>query len=244
MRHQHKRKMNTLSDIKAIAFDADDTLWDNETYFLEVERGMCDILSPYGDSQTVSDSLFKVEMANMEDYGYGAMAFTLSLVENAIKVSHGAIPAADIARIMELGRSLLRLEGTPLEGVEDTLRQLKATGLYKLVVFTKGELLTQENKLKRSGLQRYFDDVVIVSDKQEQQYANLCRQLGVEPEEFLMVGNSLKSDVLPALNIGAWAVHIPYEVMWQHEVIDDFEHTRMFQLTQFAELVDLLEVGK
>ena len=244
MRHQHQRKMNTLSDIKAIAFDADDTLWDNETYFLEVERGMCDILSPYGDSQTVSDSLFKVEMANMEDYGYGAMAFTLSLVENAIKVSHGAIPAADIARIMELGRSLLRLEGTPLEGVEDTLRQLKATGLYKLVVFTKGELLTQENKLKRSGLQQYFDDVVIVSDKQEQQYTNLCRQLGVEPEEFLMVGNSLKSDVLPALNIGAWAVHIPYEVMWQHEVIDDFEHTRMFQLTQFAELTELLGVEK
>ena len=244
MRHQHQRKMNTLSDIKAIAFDADDTLWDNETYFLEVERGMCDILSPYGDAQTISDSLFKVEMANMEDYGYGAMAFTLSLVENAIKVSHGAISAADIARIMELGRSLLRLEGTPLEGVEDTLRQLKATGRYKLVVFTKGELLTQENKLKRSGLQRYFDDVVIVSDKQEQQYANLCRQLGVEPEEFLMVGNSLKSDVLPALNIGAWAVHIPYEVMWQHEVIDDFEHTRMFQLTQFAELTELLGVEK
>lgn len=244
MRHQHKRKMNTLSDIKAIAFDADDTLWDNETYFLEVERGMCDILSPYGDAQTISDSLFKVEMANMEDYGYGAMAFTLSLVENAIKVSHGAILASDIAKIMELGRSLLRLEGTPLEGVEDTLRKLKATGRYKLVVFTKGELLTQENKLKRSGLQKYFDDVVIVSDKQEQQYANLCRQLGVEPEEFLMVGNSLKSDVLPALNIGAWAVHIPYEVMWQHEVIDDFEHHRMFQLTQFAELTELLGVEK
>ena len=244
MRHQHQRKMSTLSDIKAIAFDADDTLWDNETYFLEVERGMCDILSPYGDAQAISDSLFKVEMANMDDYGYGAMAFTLSLVENAIKVSHGAIPATDIARIMELGRTLLRLKATPLDGVEATLRQLKASGRYKLVVFTKGELLTQENKLKRSGLQKYFDEVVIVSDKQEQQYANLCRQLGVEPEEFLMVGNSLKSDVLPALNIGAWAVHIPYEVMWQHEVIDDFEHTRMFQLTQFAELVDLLEVGK
>lgn len=233
-----------LSGIKAVAFDADDTLWDNETYFLEVERAMCDILSPYGDSQTVSDSLFKVEMANMEDYGYGAMAFTLSLVENAVKVSNGAIPAADIARIIELGRTLLRLKATPLEGVEETLRQLKASGRYKLVVFTKGELLTQENKLKRSGLQKYFDDVVIVSDKQEQQYTDLCKQLCIQPAELLMVGNSLKSDVLPALNIGAWAVHIPYEVMWQHEVIDDFEHTRMFQLTQFAELVDLLKVGK
>ena len=236
--------MNTLSDIRAIAFDADDTLWDNETYFLEVERGMCDILAPYGDAQTISDSLFQVEMANMDDYGYGAMAFTLSLVENAVKVSHGAIPATDIARIIELGRTLLRLKATPLEGVDATLRQFKATGRYRLVVFTKGELLTQENKLKRSGLQKYFDNVVIVSDKQEQQYTDLCRQLGIQPAELLMVGNSLKSDVLPALNIGAWAVHIPYEVMWQHEVIDDFEHTRMFQLTQFAELIDLLEVGK
>ena len=103
------------------------TLWDNETYFLEVERGMCDILAPYGDAQTISDSLFQVEMANMDDYGYGAMAFTLSLVENAVKVSHGAIPATDIARIVELGRTLLRLKATPLEGVEATLRQLKAS---------------------------------------------------------------------------------------------------------------------
>jgi len=234
--------MTNLKDIKAIAFDADDTLWDNETFFLEVEKGMCEILSDFGDAQTISKSLFKTEMANMEDYGYGAMAFTLSLVENAIKVSHGKVTASQIHRIIELGRSLLRLSATPLEGVEYTLQMLKNTGHYKLVVFTKGELLTQENKLKRSGLLPYFDHVVIVSDKQEQQYTDLCKTLDIKPEELLMVGNSLKSDILPALNIGAWAVHIPYEVMWQHEVIDDFEHSRLFQLNQFSELQKLLTI--
>ncbi|MBR4621009.1 MAG: HAD family hydrolase [Salinivirgaceae bacterium] len=234
--------MTNLKAIKAIAFDADDTLWDNETYFLEVEKDMCALLAEYGDEQAISKSLFATEMANMEDYGYGAMAYTLSLVENAIKVSNGKIDANRIARIMELGRSLLHLKATPFEGVEDTLRQLKNSKRYKLALFTKGELLTQEHKLQRSGLLPYFDNVVIVSDKQEQQYTDLCKTLGVKPEELLMVGNSLKSDVLPALNIGAWAVHIPYEVMWQHEVIDDFEHSRMFQLNRFAELTELLSV--
>ena len=235
--------MTKLTGIKAIAFDADDTLWDNETFFLNVEKNMCEILSDYGDAQAISASLFKTEMANMDDYGYGAMAYTLSLVENAIKVSNGKVSASQIHQILELGRTLLRLDASPLEGVQDTLRQLKETGKYKLVVFTKGELLTQENKLKRSGLLPYFDHVVIVSDKQEPQYRDLCEQLCIKPEELLMVGNSLKSDILPALNIGAWAVHIPYEVMWQHEVIDNFDHHRMFQLNQFAELLPLLKIG-
>ena len=141
--------MTNLTGIKAIAFDADDTLWDNETFFLNVERKMCEILSDYGDAQTISASLFETEMANMDDYGYGAMAYTLSLVENAIKVSGGKVSANQIHQIIELGRTLLRLDASPLEGVQDTLRQLKETGNYQLVVFTKGELLTQENKLKR-----------------------------------------------------------------------------------------------
>lgn len=234
--------MTNLTGIKAIAFDADDTLWDNETFFLNVEKKMCEILSDYGEAQTISASLFETEMANMDDYGYGAMAYTLSLVENAIKVSGGKVSANQIHQIIELGRTLLRLDASPLEGVQDSLRQLKETGNYQLVVFTKGELLTQENKLKRSGLLPYFDHVVIVSDKQEPQYRDLCKQLGIKPEELLMVGNSLKSDILPALKIGAWAVHIPYEVMWQHEVIDDFEHHRMFQLNQFSELLPLLKI--
>lgn len=228
-------------NIKVIAFDADDTLWDNETHFFNVENEMCQILAPYGDKKTISDSLFKTEMANMDDYGYGAMAFTLSLVENAVKVSKGKVPADDIAKIVELGRTLLRLDAKPLNGVFETLRQLKNEGKHKLVVFTKGELLTQEHKLQRSGLQQFFDKTVIVSDKKEQQYTDLCNDLGIEPSELLMVGNSLKSDILPALNIGSWAAHIPFEVMWQHEVIEHFEHNRMFHLDKFAELLNVLK---
>ena len=230
-------------NIKAIAFYADDTLCDIEPFFLDVEKEMCKILSPFGTAEEISAQLFKTEMANMDDYGYGAMAFTLSLVENAVKVSHGQVPATDIARIVELGRTLLRLKATPLEGVEETLRQLKSDGRYRLAVFTKGELLTQEHKLQRSGLMPYFDNILIVSDKTEQQYTDLCRTLNVAPSELMTVGNSLKSDVLPALNIGAWAVHIPYHVMWQHEVIDDFDHSRMFRIEKFTEIIDLLKTN-
>ena len=156
-------------NIKAIAFDADDTLWDNEPFFLEVEKEMCKILSPFGTAKEISAQLVETEMANMDDYGYGAMAFTLSLVENAVKVSHGQVSATDIARIVELGRTLLRLKATPLEGVEETLRHLKADSRYRLAIFTKGELLTQEHKIQRSGLLPYFDNILIVSDKTEQQ---------------------------------------------------------------------------
>lgn len=225
--------------IKAIVFDADDTLWDNETHFLEVENSMCEVLSNYADKQTIRTSLFATEMKNMEDYGYGAVAFTMSLVENAVKVSGGKVTGDEVLRIIELGRTLLRLDAKPLDGVEETLKELKNTGKFRLVVFTKGELLTQENKLKRSGLLPYFDLVRIVSDKHEDEYRALCKDLGIRPDEMLMVGNSLKSDAMPALNIGAWAVHIPFEVTWQHEVIETFTHERLKTITNFAELLDV-----
>lgn len=233
--------INLPKNIKVIAFDADDTLWDNEPSFLEVERRMCEILSPFGDAKTISESLFKTEMANMNDYGYGAMAFTLSLVENAVKVSKGKVPADDILKIVELGRSLLHLSAKPLKGVEETISKLKSIGKYRLAVLTKGELLTQEHKLQRSGLLPYFDKCMIVSDKREQQYRDLCDTMSITASELLMVGNSLKSDILPALNIGAWGVHIPYEVMWQHEVIGDFNHDKMFQIEHFEDILNILD---
>ena len=228
------------ADIKVIAFDADDTLWNNEPYFKKAEATMCEIMSPYGDAASISAQLFDIEMSNMPDYGYGAVAFTMSLIENAVKASHGQISANDILRIIEAGRELVRLKATPLEGVSETLSHLKEKTDFRLVVFTKGELLTQENKLKRSGLLPFFDKVFIVSDKKEKQYENLCQEMGIVPEELLMVGNSLKSDCLPALNIGAWAVHIPYEVMWQHEVIKEFEHPCLRQIEKFNQVLSLL----
>ena len=228
------------NNIQVIAFDADDTLWDNEPFFRNAEHKLCEMLAPYGSEEELSDRIFGVEMANMPDYGYGAIAFTMSLIESAIKISDGKISAREIGEIIEMGRQLLRLDATPLDGVAETLRTLKESGKYRLVVFTKGELLTQENKLKRSGLRSFFDKVFIVSDKKEANYQRLCNDLQIEPEELLMVGNSLKSDILPALNIGAKAIYIPYEIMWQHEIIDHFEHERMAQVGNIREILSVL----
>lgn len=229
--------------IKAIAFDADDTLWDNEPYFKQVEEEVCKILAPYADADTVSRSLFETEMRNMTDYGYGAVAFTLSLVENAARVSKGKVKAEEILRIIHYGKTLMRLKATPLEGVKETLSRLKDTGRYRLALFTKGELLTQENKLNRSGLEPYFDKVMVVSDKNEKAYLQLCEALQIAPKELMMVGNSLKSDVKPALEIGAWATYIPYHVMWQHEVIDEFEHHKMLRVNKFIDLLEILLIN-
>jgi putative hydrolase of the HAD superfamily len=176
----------------------------------------------------------------MEDLGYGVKAFTISLVENAVKVSQGEVSAKLIGRIVELGKTLLRLDARPLEGVEETLARLRQTRHYKLAVFTKGELQDQENKLWRSGLQRYFDVVSIVSDKTPEAYRRLCRELEVKPEELVMVGNSFKSDIVPALKIGASAVHIPFHTTWAHEKTEEFAHERLRRISRFEEIMDIL----
>lgn len=204
--------MKKLENIKAIAFDADDTLWALQNYFEDVEDEYCDLLSEFGSKEEISASLFEMENANMEDLGYGAKAFTISLVENAVKVSEGRVSARVIDQIVKLGKSLLHLDAKPLPEVEETLSQL---GKYKLAVFTKGELKDQENKLWRSGLQRFFDVVSIVSDKTPEAYRHLCKDLEVIPRELVMVGNSFKSDIAPALKIGASAIHIPFHTTWR-----------------------------
>lgn len=226
--------------IKVIAFDADDTLWDNEPYFRQTEDELCQIMAEYRDISDFKEYFFGIEMDNMPDYGYGAVAFTMSLIESSIKYSDGKISASDIGRIIELGRKLVRLSATPLAGVAETLKVLHQRCRYQLVVFTKGELLTQENKLKRSGLLPYFDRVFITTDKQPDDYRKVCREMGIAPEELVMVGNSLRSDIQPALEVGASAIYIPSEVMWQHEIIEHFEHERMFQIVTFSQILDLV----
>lgn len=226
--------------IKVIAFDADDTLWSNEPFFQEVERKYTELLSEYGSSKEISAELFKTEMNNLECLGYGAKAFTLSMIETALRISHQQIPAEMIQQIIFLGKSLLEMPIELLPGVEETLKALKAEGRYRLVVATKGDLLDQERKLKRSGLTPYFDHIEIMSDKTEKEYTRLLQLLQVSPEEFLMVGNSLKSDIQPVLAIGGYGVHIPFEVMWQHEVVDAFTHPKLKQMKSPAELPDWL----
>jgi putative hydrolase of the HAD superfamily len=229
-----------LSSVKAIAFDADDTLWDCQTYFEKVEDAYCELLSEYGKARDISASLFEVESANMPELGYGVKAFTISLVENAVRVSRGKLTAYQVGNILQLGKTLLRLPATPLEGVAPTLERLHSDGRYKLAVFTKGELLDQENKLQRSGLSRFFDAVSIVSDKTPQAYRRLCAELGVKSEELCMVGNSFKSDIAPALAIGAAAIHVPFSTIWKHEVVETFDHPRLRTVERFADLLDIL----
>lgn len=226
--------------IKVIAFDADDTLWSNEPFFQDVERKYTELLSEYGSTKEISAALFETEMNNLESLGYGAKAFTLSMLETALRISRQTISADKIQQIILLGKSLLEMPIELLPGVEDTLKALKAEGRYRLVVATKGDLLDQERKLKRSGLMPYFDHIEIMSDKTEKEYIRLLNQLQVTPEEFLMIGNSLKSDIRPVLAIGGYGVHIPFEVMWQHEVVDAFTHPRLKQIRSLAELPDWL----
>lgn len=226
--------------IKIIAFDADDTLWVNEPYFQEIEKQYTQLLKSYGTSEEISAALFKTEMKNLKSLGYGAKAFTISMVETALEVSNQKIAADDIRQIVDLGKSLLEIPIELLPKVKETLEILKEKGKYKLVVATKGDLLDQENKLERSGLSPYFDHIEVMSDKTEKEYLRLLNILQIKPSEFLMIGNSLKSDIQPVLALGGYGVHIPFEVMWQHEVVDTFTHKNLKQVKGFDELLMLI----
>lgn len=225
-------------EIQIIAFDADDTLWSNEPFFQEIERKYEKLLSTYGEAKEISAELFRTEMNNLERFGYGAKSFTLSMIETALRVSERKIASGTIEEILLLGKSLLDMPIELLPGVEETLGQL--SGKYKLVLATKGDLLDQQRKLKRSGLTGYFEHVEIMPDKTEKEYTRLINSLGIPPEHFLMVGNSLKSDIQPVLTIGSHAVHVPFKVMWQHEVVETFTHPRLTTLKRLQDLCTLL----
>ena len=227
-----------VRNLRVIAFDADDTLWDCQSHFEEVEKHLYDLIAPYCDDP--AHELFVTESGNMADLGYGCKAFTISIIETALRVGGSHIDNTQLTALLKTCKRLLHLPATPLPGVEETLRRLHDDRQYTLVCFTKGELQDQENKLRRSGLLQYFDDVEITSDKGQKEFLALCEHQGIHPSELLMVGNSLKSDIAPALAIGAWAVHIPFHVTWQLEVHEDFDHERMKKVEQFSELLNLL----
>jgi putative hydrolase of the HAD superfamily len=226
-------------NIQVIAFDADDTLWDNQPLFDKVEKNFCHLLAEYGSHEEISEALFAVEMQNMECYGYGAKAFTLSMIEAAITISRHLISTEKISQMVEMGKYLLNMPICLLDGVEDTLEQLNKK--YKLVVATKGDLLDQQSKLQRSGIAGYFGHVEIMTDKTESEYNKLIASLNIEPQHILMVGNSLKSDIYPALAVGMYAAYVPYHTMWKHEVIDEKATNERFlkvdSLSQLAELI-------
>ena len=207
-----------MKNIKVIAFDADDTLFINETYFDETEKKFCSLMQDYLSKQGISQELFKVEIDNLKLYGYGIKGYILSMIEAAMTISNNTIPIEIVEKIIQFGKELLQKPIVLLDGVEETLDGL--FGKYKLVVATKGDLLDQRRKLHNSGLGHYFHHIEVMSDKQEKDYVDLIKRLEIKPSEFFMIGNSLKSDVLPVLAIGGHAVHIPFHTTWAHEKID------------------------
>jgi len=225
--------------IKVVGFDADDTLWVNEPFFQDVEKIFCQILNPYISEAETSKVLFQTEMQNLEIYGYGAKGFILSMIETALKVTDGKITSAEINRIIDIGKTLLEMPIELLDGVKQVLQQLQ--GKYKLILATKGDLLDQERKLQKSGLSGYFHHIEIMSDKHENNYRKLLALLDIEPHEFVMIGNSVKSDILPVTNIGGKAIHIPFEVTWQHETnhakTDDNTFITISEISKILEIL-------
>ena len=230
-----------MKNIKVIVFDADDTLWDCQSWFDEVEQRCCELLKPWATAREVSEGLFATEHRNLPLTGYGTKAFTLSLIENAIELSKGELTGNDIMQLINMGKELLRFPTTPLPEVKETLEALSQSRCFRLVVFTKGELMDQEDKLRRSGLEPYFSHMETVSNKTEREYRQLCENLGVAPEQTLMVGNSFRSDIAPALVAGAWAIHIPYHVVWALEQSEEYPHERLCKITHFREILSLIQ---
>ena len=227
-----------MSDkFRVIAFDADDTLWDCQSHFEEVENHLYSLIAPYCEDP--KHELFLTESGNMADLGYGCKAFTISVIETALHIAGNDLSATQLKELLAHSKQLLHLPATPLPGVVSTLETLRSRleGSSKMVVFTKGELQDQENKLKRSGLLKYFDDVEITSDKSQREFLDLCEHQQIHPSELLMIGNSLKSDIAPALAIGAWAIHIPFHVTWQLEHFEDIDHERLIKIEHFSEIL-------
>ena len=228
-----------IPNLKVIAFDADDTLFINETYFDETEKKFCGLMEDYLSHQGISKELFKIEIDNLKLYGYGIKGYILSMIEAAMIISNSTIPVEVIEKIIQYGKELLEKPIVLLDGVEETLEALH--GKYKLVVAIKGDLLDQRRKLHNSGLGHYFHHIEVMSDKQEVDYRDLIKRLEIQPEEFFMIGNSLKSDVLPVLTIGGHAVHVPFHTTWAHEKIDHtIEHKNFRTFDSIIEILPLL----
>lgn len=206
-------------NIKIIGFDADDTLWVNETYFREAELEFGRLMQRYETINQIDQELFKIEIDNLPIYGYGIKGFVLSMIEAAIKLSNGQVSIITMQAIIDIGKNMLNKPVELLDGVEDVLKTLSKS--HRLIMATKGDLLDQERKLEKSGLNQYFHHIEVMSDKKESDYRTLLNHVDIPPEEFLMIGNSLKSDILPLIEIGANAVHVPFHTTWQHEEVNE-----------------------
>ena len=208
-----------LKNIKVIGFDADDTLWVNETYFRAAEQEFAKLLSQFETPNKIDQELYKMEIKNLPLYGYGVKGFMLSMVEIALELSNYSLSNKTLEKILDIGKDMINKPVDLLDDVEEVLQKLSRK--YKLIVATKGDLLDQERKLEKSGLLKYFHHIEVLSEKESTNYGKLLSHLEIMPSEFLMIGNSLKSDILPLIEIGAQAAHIPFHTTWQHETVED-----------------------
>jgi putative hydrolase of the HAD superfamily len=229
--------------LSAIGFDADDTLWQNEQFYRLTEKRLTELLAEHAEPGDISRRLLEAEKRNLAFYGFGIKGFTLSMIETAIEVTEGRAPAAVIQEILASGRELLRHPVETLPHVRETLEQL--AGKYRIILITKGDLFDQERKLAQSGLGELFDAVEIVSDKNASTYQRVFSRHGDGPQRSMMVGNSLKSDVVPAIEAGSWGVYVPHDLTWSLEHVDEpADAPRFRRLAHLGELMGLIkEIG-
>lgn len=227
--------------IDVIAFDADDTLWHTEIYYRQAEDRLTALLAAYGvPSEQTLAVLHRIEIENLAFFGYGIRGFTLSMIEAAVSATDGRVRSADIQAIIEIGRAMTNHEIRLLDGVHEALSRLSGR---RLMLVTKGDALDQESKLRRSGLAGYFALVEILVDKTQVAYAQMLARYAISPSRFLMVGNSLRSDIAPVLALGGYAVYVPYPLDWAHEAQADLpaDRSRFFEIASLHDLADLIE---
>lgn len=228
-----------MDSYKVIAFDADDTLWVNEPYFREAEQKFAELLSIYETENKIHQELYKVITGNIPLYGYGVKSCTLSMIECATQLSNNQLSSLTVQKILSIGKDMLTKPIELLPNIKEVLKYLSPK--YKLIVLTKGDLLDQEKKLEKSGLLKYFHHVEVMSEKNPEGYKRILKHLDIKPSEFLMIGNSLKSDILPVTKIGAKAIHVPYHSIWQFETISNKEKENMSYLT-LTSIKDIVKI--
>ncbi len=228
------------SAFKIIAFDADDTLWVNETFFRETEEKFCRLLTNFSKPEETMKELFATEIRNLADYGYGTKGFVLSMIETALAISGNRVSQSTLEEIIDLGKTQINQPVELLDGVIEILDFLQEKG-YKLIIATKGDLLDQERKLRKSGLEKYFHHVEVMSNKEKTDYQKLIQHLDILPKEFLMIGNSYKSDIEPVIELGAYGIHIPFHITWEHEkATEQKNQPNWIKLSSIAEVKNLL----
>lgn len=225
------------NNLKIIAFDADDTLWANEHYFRASENRFSELMSDFLPPHDVNRELLRIEIKNIPVLGYGVKSFIISMIETAMEISNQSLDNQTIDKIIQIGKDQLEQPVEILDGVKEVLENLKDK--YRLVMATKGDLMEQEGKLVKSGLEHYFHHIEILSEKKSNNYAKLIKHLDVPPDQFLMIGNSLKSDIIPVLDLGAWAFHVPFHTTWEYEKVDaSLDHPKFQKLIEIKDILN------